>query len=91
MASSKPRRIDIDQAPELARIADEVQATGMPAILARKGKDVALITPVRPPRRSAFRARPVTEDDPLFQLIGKFSSGIPGGMSGRKHEFLKKV
>jgi hypothetical protein len=91
MAKSEPRRIDVAEAPELAKIAEEVHATGMPAILARNGQDLAMVTPVRPPRRSPSRARPVTEDDPLFQLIGKFSSGIPGGMSGRKHEFLKKV
>jgi antitoxin (DNA-binding transcriptional repressor) of toxin-antitoxin stability system len=91
MASPRSRRIDVEQAPELAKIADEVQATGEPAILARDGKDVARITPIRPRRRSSSRARPVTEDDPLLRLIGKFSSGIPGGMSGRKHEFLKKV
>ncbi len=91
MTSPKPRRVDIDQAPELARIADEVQASGVPAILARNGKDVAIVTPVRPPRRSSSRVRPVTEDDPLFGLIGIGKSGIPGGMSGRKHEFLKKV
>jgi hypothetical protein len=91
MAKSEPRRIEVDQVPDLAKIADEVQATGVPAILARNGQDLAIVTPVRPPRRSPSRARPVTEDDPLFRLIGIGKSGIPGGMSGRKHEFLKKV
>jgi hypothetical protein len=91
MPNAKPRRIDVDTIPELASIADQVQATGVPAILTRDGKDVAMVQPVRPPRRSPSRARPVTEDDPLFQLIGIGKSGIPGGMSGRKHEFLEKV
>ena len=63
----------------------------MPAILAHNGQDLAMVRPVRPPRRSSSRARPVTEDDPLFQLVGEFSSGILGGMSSRKHEFLEKV
>ncbi len=39
-------------------------------------------------RRSPSRARPVTRDDALFRLIGIGRSGIPGGISAKKHAYL---
>ncbi len=91
MAKPQPRRIDVRKAPGLAEMIAEVQATGEPAVLACDGHDVAMVTLISSPRRPPSRARPVAEDDPLVGLIGKFSSGVPGGMSDRKHEFLGKV
>jgi len=46
--------LDIDTMPELARIADEVAATGRPRSLRRGGREIAVLQPVdrtRPRRR----------------------------------------
>lgn len=85
--------IDITNEPELLRIAEAVQASGTPRLLRRNQEDVALVVPTtskpaKLPRRSS---RPVTLDDPLFALFGTGHSGIPGGMSDRKHEALTRA
>jgi hypothetical protein len=33
----------------------------------------------------------LSKDDPLFGLIGIGHSGIPGGVSGKKHEYLARA
>ena len=43
------------------------------------------------PRRKSINGQPLTEDDPLFRSIGSARSGIPGGISGRKHEYQLKA
>jgi hypothetical protein len=42
--------------------------------------------PLRRRRRGAL-----TKDDPLFGLVGIGRSSIPGGISGRKHEYLYRM
>jgi hypothetical protein len=37
------------------------------------------------------KAKPVTSEDALFRLIGIGKSGIPGGVSGKKHEYLARA
>lgn len=81
--------IDISHLPELAQLAEDVQRTRTPRLLRRGDEDVAVLTPTPPTRPRRRTARPVTEDDALFQLIGIGRSGIPGGISGKKHEALR--
>jgi hypothetical protein len=40
---------------------------------------------------SETKAKPVTSEDALFRLIGIGKSGIPGGVSGKKHEYLARA
>ncbi len=49
---SHPTPIDITTIPELARIAEEVEATRRPRELVRDNKPVAVITPVTPTRKA---------------------------------------
>jgi hypothetical protein len=94
MAKEKaPNRIDISRMPELLSIAQEVQSTNEPAILQQESEDLAILSPVLPKnkKRSKTTAQPVTRDDALFRLIGIGKSGIPGGVSGKKHEYLARA
>lgn len=87
----EPQPIDIADYPDLVRLVEEIQTSQTPRVLRRGDEDVALLTPVKPKRKRAPRARPVTEDDPLFRLIGTGETGVPGGISGKKHEDLAKA
>jgi hypothetical protein len=89
--AKEPKRIDISRIPELLSIAQEVRATNEPAVLQQESEDLALLSPVRPKKRSKTTAQPVTIDDALFRLIGIGKSGIPGGISGKKHEYLARA
>jgi hypothetical protein len=89
--ASEPQSIDITGYPDLVRLVEEIQASQTPRVLRRDDEDVALLTPVKPKRKRAPRTRPVTEDDPLFRLIGTAEMGAPGGISGKKHEYLAKA
>lgn len=83
--------IDVSNVPELLRIAREVRETGESRLLKSDGEELAVLTPVQPPRRTRPRRGSLTKDDPLFSLIGIGRSGIPGGVSGKKHEYLARA
>ncbi len=83
--------IDISTSAELLLLVEEVVTSGEPKVLRRKNKDPAILTPVKPRRRPSARARAVTSDDTLFGLVGIGASGIPGGVSEKKHEYLLKA
>ena len=92
MAKEKePQRIDISSLPELLKLVQEVRTTNEPAVLQQESEDLAILSPVQPKTRSKGKAQPVTSDDALFQLIGIVKSGIPGGVSGKKHEYLVRA
>jgi hypothetical protein len=92
MAKEKaPKRIDISSIPELLQLAQEVRRTKESAVLQQESEDLALLSPVLPKKRSQTKGKPVTSDDALFRLIGIGKSGIPGGVSGKKHEYLARA
>jgi hypothetical protein len=86
------KALDISAMPEVRRLAEEVQASNEPRLLQRDGEDVAILMPV-PPARKAARSRrgPLTREDALFQLVGIGSSDVPGGVSGKKHEYYARA
>jgi hypothetical protein len=92
MAKEKaPKRIDVSRIPELLHLAQEVRSTNEPRILQQESEDLAILSPVWPKKRAKATAQPVTSDDALFRLIGIGKSGIPGGVSGKKHEYLARA
>jgi hypothetical protein len=92
MAKEKaPKRIDISCIPELLRIAQEVKSTNESRILQQESEDLAILSPVLPKKRAKAKSRPMTGDDALFRLISIGKSGIPGGVSGKKHEYLARA
>jgi hypothetical protein len=82
--------IEIGDLPDLLHLAEEVQRTGRPRLLRRQSEDVAVLMPAPPPRKRP-KGRALTPDDALFRLIGIGKSGIPGGVSGKKHEYLARA
>ena len=55
---------------------------------------MALIVPVTSAKATPKRKRRtgiLTDGDPLFRMIGIGNSGIPGGVSGKKHEYLARA
>jgi hypothetical protein len=85
------RRIDISSIPELLKLVQEVRSSNEPSILRQENEDVALLSPVPAKKRAKTKTMPVTSDDALFRLIGIGKSGIPGGISGKKHEYLARA
>ena len=82
--------IDVTAIPELAQLAAEVRRTNTPRVLSDGQEDLAVLMPVPAvPRRR--KTGVVRADDPLFRLIGIGRSGIPGGISGKKHEALGRL
>jgi hypothetical protein len=85
------KRIDISSIPELLSLVQEVRRTNEPRILQEESEDLALLSPVLPKSRAKSKGKAVTSDDALFRLIGIGKSGIPGGISGKKHEYLARA
>ncbi len=85
------KRIDIGSIPELMKLVQEVRRTNEPRILQEESEDVAILSPTRPKKRAKTRGKAVTSEDALFRLIGIGQSGIPGGVSGKKHEYLARA
>ena len=83
--------IDVRTRPDLRQFVDELRARKRPLLLKDADEEIARIMPVRPSYTRFPRGKAVTLDDPLFQLIGIGRSGIPGGVSGKKHEYLAKA
>lgn len=81
--------IDISSEPALPRLTEEVRASGVSLVLQVGSEDVAVLAPARGTERRGGRA--LTSEDALFGLIGMGSSGIPGGVSGYKHEALRRA
>ncbi len=85
------KTMEISHIPELVRIAEEVRTSGKPRVLRRNRKDLAILSPVKPARKTSSKVQPVTHEDALFRLVGIGKSGIPGGISEKKHEYLIKA
>jgi hypothetical protein len=78
--------IDISEEPDLRDLVDQVRSRGASIVLRLADEDVAVL---EPPKRSRKRhSGVVTEDDPLFRLIGIGGSGAPGPRSEDKYEAL---
>jgi len=85
--------VEIGNAPDLQRLAEAVQKTGIPHALKRGAETVAVVHPApkkeagaRSPRRR--RTGVLRADDPLFQIAGIGASGGPGDISSNKHQHL---
>jgi hypothetical protein len=51
-------------------------------------EEIAVLVPAKRGRaKPATRGKVLTREDPLFDLIGIGASEVPGGVSGKKHEY----
>lgn len=78
--------IDISDQPDLLRLARDVRTSQQPRVLRGDGEDLAILTPARPSGRRS-RRRALTEDDPLWALVGSATDAEPSDAS-KKHEYL---
>lgn len=84
--------IDITNTPDLVRLVEEVQTTRRPRRLRRGDEDVALLMPLAPaPPKRRTRGQVLTEQDPVFGLIGIGHSGGSGDVSANKHHYLAEA
>ena len=81
--------IDISDGPDLRELVDQVRSRGTSFVLQLADEDVAVLEP--PERSRKRRSGVVTEDDPMFRLIGIGSSGARGAGSEDKHEALLRA
>lgn len=77
--------IDISSSPDLSRLADEVEKSGVGRLLKRGDEPVAIVQPIHG-RGSRRRYRP--EDDPLLDIIGMLDSGPPTDVATFKDQYL---
>ena len=89
MRELKP--VDVTSTPDVLRLAEEVARSGLPVLLRTDGQDLAVLAPAVRTRRRPGRARPVTRDDSLFNLIAIGKSQTEGGVSEQKHEALARA
>ena len=76
--------------PDLAQVAEEVHRTKQPRSIRRADEELAVVVPAAKQSRGTRKARPVTEDDPLFRAIGIGHSGR-GDISANKHAYLAEA
>ena len=68
------KAIDVDDAPELARVVDEVRHTREPRVLRLHGEDVAVLRPVRrPARRRTSREKTEADYEAFRSAAGSWS------------------
>ena len=92
MAMAKElKAVDMNDQPRLERPVEQARMSGEPATRRRNGEDSAALMSSPLPPRAPSRARPVTHDDALFRLVGIGKSGIPGGVSEKKHTLLTEA
>ena len=80
--------VDITNKRELLQIVEQAQSAHQPLILSKGSEDVAILRTVKRSTRRRASGNVLTREDPLFSLIGIGESNVPGGVSGRKHEYL---
>ncbi|MCX6023268.1 MAG: hypothetical protein NTZ05_16390 [Chloroflexi bacterium] len=70
------RFVELDDSPDLAALAEEVQRTQQPCLLRRHGQDVAVLQPA-PPSGKRLPVREFTEaDDEAFLAAGGGWEGL---------------
>jgi hypothetical protein len=71
---AKSIHVDVSDAPELLRLAEEVQATNMPRVLSRGSEPIAVVTPIR--RRRAKRAVSKEDYDAFLASAGGWKGNV---------------
>jgi hypothetical protein len=87
--------LDIAASPELMRLAEEVERSGVGRLLKRGDREIAVLTPVatRRPRRPRGKGRtqPVDRTDSIFNIVGMCSTEEPTDIAAHKHEYLAEA
>jgi hypothetical protein len=83
------KHIDITNRPELLQIVEEAASANEPIALEQENKIVAVLRPVKKARPArASRGKPLTKDDPLWDIVGMARSTGPGDVAENKYKYL---
>ncbi len=83
--------IDVAGLPDLAALAERVKATGVPLRLVRGDEELAVLQPAKKRRRRSLKGRPLSMDDPIWDIVGMGHSGGPGDVSTNKKKYLAEA
>jgi hypothetical protein len=83
--------IDVTNLPEVLALAERVSATGIPLRLVRGNEELAILQPTKNPRRRSLKGKPITADDPIWNIVGIGRSEGPGDISTNKHKYLAEA
>lgn len=64
--AERHKSIDISDVPEILRLAEEVRRAGEPRVLQKDGEDLAMVVPLRRPRKRRMK-KPTPEDIEAFR------------------------
>lgn len=82
--------VDVSSSPDLSRLVDEVERTGVGRLLQRGGRSVAVMQPLSESERledgSSTGYRP--ENDPLLDIIGALDGGDSTDVATYKDQYL---
>src|ERR1700694_3573665 len=87
----KVDHLNIANSPELLRLVDAVRNAGRPVVLEYDNEEVAIISPIVRRAKRAVRGRPVTDDDPLWKLVGAGESSEPTDIAKEKRRYLAEL
>ena len=81
--------VDITLLPELVRLVDEIERTGVGRVLVRNGEEVADLTPTSA-RSQTIPAPRRSRKDPtrVLNIIGLGMSSEPGSIARHKDEYI---
>ncbi|HEY7065519.1 MAG TPA: hypothetical protein VII06_28845 [Chloroflexota bacterium] len=87
--ASRIESVDIADPNALVRAAEDVERTRQPRIVTRGDQEIAVLSPIRPTRRSPGRR--LTMNDSLFSVIGKAHVDNPDAVVDNVDEYLAQA
>jgi len=87
--SEKLVPVDVSSSPELSRLVDEIQQSGVGRLLQSGDEPVAVIQPLaKNGKAKRQRRRYDPEQDPLLEIIGMFDSGAHSDIAKLKDQYI---
>ena len=87
----KVDHLNIADSPELLRLVDAVRNADRPVVLEHDNEEVAIVTPIVRRAKRTVRGRPVTDDDPLWKLVGAGESSEPTDIAKEKSRYVAEA
>jgi hypothetical protein len=88
--SKKPVPMDVSASPELLRLVQEIDDSGVGRVLIRDGVELAVITPIRREREGASQRGKKPRRDPkrVLNIIGIGASREPSDIAKHKDDYI---
>jgi 6-phosphogluconate dehydrogenase (decarboxylating) len=81
--------IDISSSPDLTRLAEEVEQSGVARVLVRDGVEIAVVSPVRTePVNAPQRRSPRRDPRRALNIVGAGASGQASDIARHKDEYI---